>query len=157
MQEPPVRSIGEVTSNLSTAADDHPSTSSDQDKRATGAEGGRSQPQSPSPTVLSWEQLSGYTGFKPLDVQAGLQASLRMFVLHTQQIFFRETKNYDELMCQVCKLECLCSTAGVIPMGACVPKNVWQCVVLFPFKSSFLMAQLFWLDGLCNIPTEDSV
>lgn len=133
MQEPPVRSIGEVTSNSSTTTEDHPSTSSDQDKRVTGVEGGRSQPQSPPPTVLSWEQLSGYTGFKPLDVQAGLQASLRMFVLHTQQIFFRETRNYDELMCQVCKLECLCSIAVGIPMNACVPNNVRQCVVLFSF------------------------
>ena len=137
MQEPAVCSVGEVTSNSSTTTDDHPSTSSNQDKGVTGAEGGRSQPQSPPPTVLSWEQLSGYTGFKPLDVQAGLQASLRMFVLHTQQIFFRETKNYDELMCQVCKLECLCSPAVESPMGACVPKNVQQCVVLFPFKSTF--------------------
>ena len=107
MQQPPVRSVGEATSDLSTTAEDHPSTStsSDQDKRVDG----QGQVPSPLPTVLSWEQLSGYTGFKPLEVQAGHQASLRMFILHTQQIFFRETKNYDELMCQVLRMSvCVC-------------------------------------------------
>lgn len=130
MQEPPVRSVGEVTSNLRTATDGHPSTSSNQDRRA---EGEKNQPQSPPPTVLSWEQLSGYTGFKPLDVQAGLQASLRMFVLHTQQIFFRETKNYDELMCQVCEVECAALLLEFLWVGV-FPKVYGNMLLLFFFS-----------------------
>ena len=105
MQQPPVRSVGEATSDLSTTTgDDQPSTTSaEPDQQKTLASDGTALPQS-QPSIVCWEQLSGYPGFKPLDVKAGLQASLQMFVLHTQQIFFRETKNYDELMCQVCML-----------------------------------------------------
>ena len=113
MQPPPIRSVGEVTSDLSTSTttateDAHPlpppppssSSSSTEPRVSSLADAPPTQPQF-QPSVLSWEQLSGYTGFTPLDVQAGLQASLRMFVLHTHQIFFRETANYDELMSQV--------------------------------------------------------
>ena len=108
MQQPPVRSIGEVTSDLSTTTTGDNTTTSvpstEQNEQTALAENG-SAPSLPSlrPSVVCWEELSGYTGFKPLEVEAGLQASLRMFVLHTQQIFFRETRNYDELMCQVCQ------------------------------------------------------
>ena len=103
MQQPPVRSVGEVTSDLSTTTGGAQTTaaSAELDTQITLAKDGTVLPQS-QPSVVCWEELSGYIGFKPLDVEAGLQASLRMFVLHTQQIFFRETKNYDELMCQVC-------------------------------------------------------
>ena len=108
MQQPPVRSIGEVTSDLSTTTTGDDTTTSvpstEQNEQTALAENG-SAPSLPllRPSVVCWEELSGYTGFKPLEVEAGLQASLRMFVLHTQQIFFRETRNYDELMCQVCQ------------------------------------------------------
>ena len=106
MQQPPIRSVGEVTSDLSTTSE-NPATEQDQQKAL--ARGGSVLPQ-PQPSIVCWEELSGYPGYKPLEVEAGLQASLRMFVLHTQQIFFRETKNYDELMCQVGRyngIECI--------------------------------------------------
>ena len=106
MQQPPVRSVGEVTSDLSTTTGDDQTTaatSTEQSQEKALAKDG-SILLSSQPSVVCWEELSGYTGFKPLEVEAGVQASIRMFVLHTQQIFFRETKNYDELMCQVCRM-----------------------------------------------------
>lgn len=103
MQQPPVRSVGEVTSDLSTTTEGHSNVSKDPGGRGEGGAMVDQSVQSQSNlSVLSWEQLSGYAGFTPLDVQAGLQASLRMFVLHTNQVFFRDPANFDELLCQVC-------------------------------------------------------
>ena len=100
-----MRSVGEVTSDLSTATGDDqtptPSTTTTSTKQGASAKDGGALPLS-QPSVVCWEKLSGYPGYQPLEVEAGLQASIRTFVLHTQQIFFRETKNYDELMSQVC-------------------------------------------------------
>ena len=100
-----MRSVGEVTSDLSTTSGDDqtptPSTTTTSTKQGASAKAGGALPPS-QPSVVCWEKLSGYPGYQPLEVEAGLQASIRTFVLHTQQIFFRETKNYDELMCQVC-------------------------------------------------------
>ena len=98
-----MRSVGETTSDMSTTTErKSPLTGREEgDAKDTENERAKKMPQSQL-SVLSWEQLSCYEGFKPLNVQAGLQASLRMFVLHTHQVFLRETKNYDELMCQVC-------------------------------------------------------
>lgn len=39
------------------------------------------------PSVQPWEQLSHYEGFKTEPVQAGMAASLSMFIAHTQQVF----------------------------------------------------------------------
>ncbi len=44
-------------------------------------------PEGSAPTVLSWEQLSRYRGFKAEGVEAGQCASLAMIVSHTQQVF----------------------------------------------------------------------
>ena len=118
MQQPPVRSVGEVTSDLSTTTEEHTLTSTEQDPQAVLARDGSALPPQPQPSVVCWEELSGYPGYKRLDVEAGLQSSLRMFVLHTQQIFFRETRNYDELMCQVCRS--ILSTGCVVLRVLCV-------------------------------------
>ena len=104
-----MRSVGEVTSDLSTTTGDDqtptPSTTTasteQQNQQGASAKDGSALPPS-QPSIVCWEKLSGYPGYQPLEVEAGLQASIRTLVLHTQQIFFRETKNYDELMCQVC-------------------------------------------------------
>ena len=60
---------------------------------------------SSSDVALSWEQMSGYEGFKPLVVQAGLQASLRMVIAHTSQVFLLQAKAPSELKNQrdLCK------------------------------------------------------
>ena len=44
-------------------------------------------PEGSAPSVLSWEQLSRYRGFKAEGVEAGLNASMSMIVSHTQQVF----------------------------------------------------------------------
>ena len=121
MQQPPVRSVGEVTSDLSTTTGDDQattSTSTEQNQQKALAKDGTALPPS-QPSVVCWEELSGYTGFKSLEVEAGVQASIRMFVLHTQQIFFRETKNYDELMCQVCRMRSYMAIVCVVLYCIC--------------------------------------
>ena len=40
-----------------------------------------------TPPVLSWEQLSHYSGFKVVGVEAGVNASICLFVSHTQEVF----------------------------------------------------------------------
>ena len=47
-------------------------------------------PSLPSPevfSVLPWEQLSGYEGYTPADVCAGVQPFLQMVIAHTSQVF----------------------------------------------------------------------
>ena len=38
-------------------------------------------------SVLPWEQLSGYEGYTPADVCAGVQPFLQMVIAHTSQVF----------------------------------------------------------------------
>ena len=52
-------------------------------------------------SILSWEQLSCYQGFKATPVQAGPQSSLRMIVCHTCQVFLKKARKRDELESQV--------------------------------------------------------
>ena len=52
-------------------------------------------------SILSWEQLSCYEGFKPIAVQAGLQSSLRMVISHTSQVLLKKAENREELENQV--------------------------------------------------------
>ncbi len=58
-------------------------------------------------SILSWEQLSCYEGFKPTPVQAGLQSSLRMIVCHTCQVFLKRAGQREELDSQV-RIESVC-------------------------------------------------
>ena len=53
----------------------------------------------PSSGVLSWEQLSNYEGFRLAKVEAGMAASLRMIIAHTQQVFLLKTR--EDLTLQV--------------------------------------------------------
>lgn len=83
MQSPPVQTVGQPSSSSSTAT-------SLLDSRDTFVQPGRQSPTMPegsAPSVLSWEQLSQYRGFKVEGVEAGLNASIAMIVSHTQQVF----------------------------------------------------------------------
>jgi len=58
-------------------------------------------PEGSAPTVLSWEQLSRYRGFKAEGVEAGLNASIAMVVSHMQQVFGPSPDNGEDLTHQV--------------------------------------------------------
>lgn len=63
-----------------------------------------------TPLVQSWEALSNYEGYSVANIRAGLQASLRMCIAHTSQVFLVERDSENQLRCQV----------GRVPGYACV-------------------------------------
>ena len=95
MLSPPVQSSGETTVQLTTGVSVR--EGSDPTAQYPGTELALLH----SPVVLSWEQLSGYEGFKALPVQAGLQATLKMIIAHTSLVFLKEASDKEELKSQV--------------------------------------------------------